>query len=81
MTRGDAVWLRRAIDNLIDNALAFAVAPLDGQPAIRIQLQVRGEQLLSMSATTAQGSTPASAGACSNASSPLAGTAAAVVWG
>lgn len=46
MTRGDAVWLRRAIDNLIDNALAFAVAPPDGQPAIRIQLQVRGEQLL-----------------------------------
>lgn len=45
MTRGDAVWLRRAIDNLIDNALAFASTPADGQPAICVTLQAAGDLL------------------------------------
>ncbi len=45
ITRGDAVWLRRAIDNLIDNALAFAAAAPEGTPAICVSLQAQGDHL------------------------------------
>jgi signal transduction histidine kinase len=40
ITCGDATWLRRAVDNLIDNALAFAVPsePGSDEPSIRLQL-------------------------------------------
>ena len=41
LVRGDAVWLRRAIDNLIDNALGFAVPPAPGDaPAPSVIVRV-----------------------------------------
>ncbi|MBL9008409.1 MAG: HAMP domain-containing protein [Myxococcales bacterium] len=47
VTCGDATWLRRAIDNLIDNALAFATQPAPGanEPAIHLQLRSDAEKV------------------------------------
>lgn len=36
LVRGDPTWLRRAIDNLVDNALVFAKPALEGGPAVSI---------------------------------------------
>ncbi len=36
LVRGDPTWLRRAIDNLVDNALVFAKPTLEGGPAVSI---------------------------------------------
>lgn len=39
LSRGDPIWLRRAIDNLIDNALAFAAAdPSGARPAVTLRV-------------------------------------------
>lgn len=43
VTCGEATWLRRAVDNLIDNALAFATQPVSGSSDAAIQLQLRSD--------------------------------------
>lgn len=43
VTCGDATWLRRAVDNLIDNALAFASPASEGSGAASIVLQLRSD--------------------------------------
>jgi two-component system OmpR family sensor kinase len=41
VVRGDGTWLRRALDNLLDNALSFAAAPPGAQGAAPPQITVR----------------------------------------
>lgn len=44
MVHGDPLWLQRAIDNLVDNALGFAVA--DGSaPAVRLRVVVQEHEV------------------------------------
>ncbi len=47
VTCGDAIWLRRAVDNLIDNALAFAIPAesASGSPSIHLQLRSDGDHV------------------------------------